>query len=368
MEGLDEGMELSNRWIAIDFETANNRSNSACQLGLVCVEDWRVVEERVWLIRPPRMFFSDSCMRVHGITPRDCMDSPTWEKIWSEIKALIQDAVVIGHNVGFDANVLLGTCSHYGIAVPNVTLQCTRLISKRTWPGNDGHGLANVAKLLGISFQHHHALEDARASALIAIHAAEKFGSGTIEALEERLGLVRGRIVADRIHSPRTVRLGRHEFSVETRKIQPRTFRADGIPTTSTVKRRSAVLANAILARSQTLQPLAQKHLVLVGSILGLDRRGAIDFLEALGGVVQSQINMQTHFVVAGTVENDTGEPQQPSLFPSNSAQAAHGGSDLCRMRSELDRRRELGQPIHWISTRQLLAMIPYAAEIVRGE
>ena len=38
---------------AIDFETANSNSASACSVGLVKVRDGVVVDEAGWLIRPP---------------------------------------------------------------------------------------------------------------------------------------------------------------------------------------------------------------------------------------------------------------------------------------------------------------------------
>jgi DNA polymerase-3 subunit epsilon len=38
---------------AIDFETANSSSASACSVGLVKVQDGRVVDREYWLIKPP---------------------------------------------------------------------------------------------------------------------------------------------------------------------------------------------------------------------------------------------------------------------------------------------------------------------------
>ncbi len=55
-------------FVAIDFETANNRPNSACQLGLVVVENWQIVHEAEWLIRPPRLFFSPQLFVYTGFT------------------------------------------------------------------------------------------------------------------------------------------------------------------------------------------------------------------------------------------------------------------------------------------------------------
>ena len=52
-------------------------------------------------------------------------------------------------------------------------------IARRAWPERywrRGWNLANVAADLGISFQHHNALEDARAAAMIVLAACHHTG------------------------------------------------------------------------------------------------------------------------------------------------------------------------------------------------
>ena len=53
---------------AIDFETANSNSASACSVGLVKVRDGVVVDETGWLIRPPAGY--DDIQRVEHAHPR----------------------------------------------------------------------------------------------------------------------------------------------------------------------------------------------------------------------------------------------------------------------------------------------------------
>ena len=231
----------------IDFETANNRSSSACQLGVVRLDDWRIIEEKEWMIRPQRLYFSPQCVRVHGITARDCMNSPEWDRVWGELHPMIDGCVIIAHNVGFDAAVLQGTCQLYDIAVPQFDLQCTRLIAKRTWPGQVGYGLAAIAERLAIQFKHHNALEDARASAQIAIQAAHKLQAVDLETLEEKLGLTRGRIWVDQVRQPRTVRRTRIESVAEPQaRYQPKLMRSDGTPSRTEQVRRTRLRADAI--------------------------------------------------------------------------------------------------------------------------
>ncbi|MCU0711196.1 MAG: exonuclease domain-containing protein [Pirellula sp.] len=340
---------------AIDFETANRQPNSACQLGVVIVDDWKIVAEYEWLIRPPRMFFSPLCMRVHGITPRDCMNQPTWEIIWQQAAPILAEHLILGHNVGFDASVLLNCCLHFGIAPPRNELQCTRLISKRAWPDRSGHGLAAVAERLGITFRHHNALEDARASALVAINAAKLNGCHSFQDLEESLGLVRGRFGFDQVRNPRTAKLTREtKQEIGNFRVEPRHYRSDGLPIKHAANRKASLLANAILNNCRDSKPLRDKSVVLINTLLGLDRSEAEDFLKALGANLQSSINMQTQYVIVGT--NPISETDDSN---ENSGD---------KHREEVEKRKELGQPIYLISQRQLLAMIPSAMSIVLGE
>lgn len=357
------------RIVAIDFETANSRPNSACQVGLVVMEGFEIVAERSWLIRPPRLFFAPQCVKVHGLTARDCMDKPGWDAVWPDVREIIGTSVLLGHNVGFDARVLVETCKHYELPIPPLEIQCSRLLAKRVWPNLDGHGLANVAKHLGLKFQHHDALEDARASARIVCLAKEKTRSISLVEMEESTGLLRGAIRVDRVLQPRTIRLHRTDAEPDPpTRVQSKVYRTDGIPSASSqAARRAKYLAQTILDRAASLQPLAGKQVVLVGSLLGLDRNEAIRFLESLGAQVHAHLNFKIQYVIFGAPSAAQGTP---SLFGDGTFGGAADGTDSEseRITAEIDKRRGLGQTIVSLSQRQLLGLIPCGGEIVRGD
>ncbi len=66
-------------------------------------------------------------------------------------------------------------------------------IVRRAWPERyeqSGYGLKNVARDLGIDFQHHDALEDARAAAEVVLHVCAHTGidiEGWLERVHERI-------------------------------------------------------------------------------------------------------------------------------------------------------------------------------------
>jgi DNA polymerase-3 subunit epsilon len=235
--------------------------------------------------------------------------------------------------------------------------------------------LAAIAERLAIRFQHHNALEDARACAKIAVAAAEKAGAADLDALEESLGLIRGRIWVDQIRQPRTVRRSRIETVAEPMsRYQPKLFRADGTPSASRTEqiRKTRLRADAILAGCEDSRPLAGKHVVLIHSLLGMQREDAVSFLTQLGATVQSKINLQTHYVIMGT-ESELDRPGASVSETSNpladeaTPDAIEGCGDQEPL-AEIEKRKQDGQPVRILSQRQLLACIPSALAIARGD
>jgi len=193
------------RFASIDFETASYEPNSACQVGVVVVEGGKISFEKCWLIRPRNLYFSERCIAVHGIRPRDVLNAATWPSVWKELRPLLEDRVVLAHNALFDMNVLLHSILGTDELAPRIEFQCTRLIARRTWPGRSGYGLHPTATSLGIDFQHHDALEDARACAMIALASSQHVEADSIESLEEKLSIARGYLEYDAKFGPKSV-------------------------------------------------------------------------------------------------------------------------------------------------------------------
>ncbi|MFN7626033.1 MAG: exonuclease domain-containing protein, partial [Pirellula sp.] len=259
------------------------------------------------------------------------------------------------------------TCQIYDIAMQPVDLQCTRLISKRTFTSLRSHALANVAQHLGVQFRHHDALEDARTSATILMRAAEQLGVEDLDQLEDQLGLIRGRVWTDRIRQPRTVRRSRMESTVAEPepRYEPRSFRIDGVPTRSAAVRQSRLRADEILSHSKDTKPLSGKNVVLIHNLLGLDREDSLSFLCQLGATVQSHLNLSTHYLILGVPlasENASETDTSPPLT------LARDTNPLERNLEEVSRRQNEGQPVRIISQRQLLAMIPSGLATARGD
>jgi DNA polymerase-3 subunit epsilon len=179
---------------AIDFELANERYDSARSCGVVVVRNGQIRETRHWLIRPPDIRFGDYQISVLKVDRSVYRNQPQLCDVWGEIYALLADRVVLAHNAGFDMGVLAQSLGRYGIAPPALDYACTCSIAKGTWEGLDDYQLPTIARTLGLSFEHHLALEDARVCAEIALASIRHFGVVSFDAWELQTGAYRQRL------------------------------------------------------------------------------------------------------------------------------------------------------------------------------
>jgi DNA polymerase III subunit epsilon len=155
---------MEDTFTAIDFETAQGYRWSICQVGLVRIEHGIITREVNLLVQPPKNYYWDRFIGIHGITPRDTVGSPTFDKIWHKIEPFIKNQNVVAHNgLAFDFPVLNKTLEYYGMQTPDYEKHCTYRIFR--------DNLASLCRNYKIPLNHHDALSDAKACAsLFLIH------------------------------------------------------------------------------------------------------------------------------------------------------------------------------------------------------
>ncbi len=145
---------------AIDFETATAQFSSICQIGLVRVEAGEITHEWEQLVQPPGNAYHWGNTRVHGINRRITASAPTFSEVWQTMEPFITGQHVVAHNASFDINCLQKTLSFYKLPEAHFQKEhCTVKIYKRN--------LAFLCEEHQIDLQHHNALSDARACALL---------------------------------------------------------------------------------------------------------------------------------------------------------------------------------------------------------
>lgn len=169
---------MPEKFVAIDFETANADLASICQVGVVTFEDGRVVESWGSLINP-QDHFDWINIDIHGIDEAAVKDAPTFQQIYAEMLRRLQGNVVASHT-SFDRTALSQAVVKHNLSgIPCQWLDSARVV-RRAWAqwSRKGYGLTNVCGELGISYIAHDAIEDARAAGEVLIRAIETSGIG----------------------------------------------------------------------------------------------------------------------------------------------------------------------------------------------
>jgi DNA polymerase III subunit epsilon len=144
------------KFTAIDFETANGNRTTICQVGLIVIENGIITNEINLLVQPPENYYWDRFIDIHGITPAMTENEPTFDQVWHLIEPHITNQNVVAHNgICFDFPVLEKTLAYYNIQAPAYR----KLDTHKIYRG----GLKALCNKYDIPLNHHDALSDAKA-------------------------------------------------------------------------------------------------------------------------------------------------------------------------------------------------------------
>ena len=154
---------------AIDFETATGKRYSACAVGIITVENGKIIDEYQSLIQPPNNEYSWYNIKIHGITENDTINAPFFCDIYPEIRKRLVKKTIVAHNESFDRSVLQKTIQYYDLDYSDLDLsnqwECTLAIYREK--GYSPASLDVCCKKQGIKLTHHEALSDARGCAML---------------------------------------------------------------------------------------------------------------------------------------------------------------------------------------------------------
>ena len=184
-------------FIALDFETANHRRDSVCEMGIAVVVDGAIAESRSWLVRPKHNWFHAMNTRIHGIDAAQVANEPEFDQVWEEAKYYFEHANLVAHNASFDMGVLRHVLIQYELPPPTVAYSCSLAVARRAWKGLPSYGLKSLAQHFRIPLNHHSAEPDAIASALIMLRAAEEHGLQRFSDIAEVFRLHLGKLSPD---------------------------------------------------------------------------------------------------------------------------------------------------------------------------
>jgi DNA polymerase-3 subunit epsilon len=180
-------------FVAIDLETATSVRSSICQIGITEVINGIPQKPKSWLVQPEGNIYDSMNMWIHGITPEDTKDSPSFPEVWKSVLTYLQGKIVVAHNTSFDMYALRDAFDKYGIDYPTFDYFCTLRIARYIVKGCYSYSLDIVLDHLGIKFEHHHKADsDSHGCAELLLRCLE-IDDISLEGLEEKYHFHRGK-------------------------------------------------------------------------------------------------------------------------------------------------------------------------------
>jgi DNA polymerase III epsilon subunit family exonuclease len=166
----------------VDVETTGTdaQMSDLVEIGVVTVSGGQITDRWSTLVNPGRPIVGN---QMHGLTDADVSGAPSPAEAVQQALDRIGDALVVGHNVGFDLGFLEA-------ALPSAKLEPGRYIdtlvlAREGYPEVGAYKLEGLSSFFGIDLsQNHRALPDAEATASLLLWFANDL-PGRIDTLKE---------------------------------------------------------------------------------------------------------------------------------------------------------------------------------------
>jgi DNA polymerase III subunit epsilon len=173
-------------FVAIDFELANAKHASICQIGLVKVRNGVLGKTHTHFVMPPpgHQNFGQRQIDVHGITRRMIDGADGWDLMLPRLADFAGDLPLVAHNVTAERSMIRQTTEAAGLELPDFTYYCTQRAAQLHIPDQGPFRLNVLVERLGLPpLQHHDAGEDATAAAHLAVKLADITGITDVHEL-----------------------------------------------------------------------------------------------------------------------------------------------------------------------------------------
>jgi DNA polymerase III epsilon subunit family exonuclease len=171
--------------VVIDTETTGTdpKMSDLIEVAAVKIKGTKIVDRWSTFVNPGRPIVGN---QMHGITDSDLKGAPSPKEAADKLLAFIGDALVVGHNVGFDLG-FIEEAKGDGFRFSPGTYLDTLVIAREGYPGAESYKLGDLARFFGIELaQGHRALPDAEATANLLLWFANDL-PGRISALRDSI-------------------------------------------------------------------------------------------------------------------------------------------------------------------------------------
>ncbi|UUZ94463.1 DEAD/DEAH box helicase family protein [Paenibacillus sp. P25] len=178
------------KFAVLDFETTGSTAQDRIiQVGLFIINDQEITDRYTSLVNPG-MSIPSSITALTGIDDEMVKEAPSLDTVMAAMVPLLQDSVLVGHNVAFDLGFLQRALDEEGYFSFDGRVLDTMDALRVLFPGLSSLQLSMVCQAFGIVHERpHQADSDAEVTAKIWLKCLERFQELPLLTLQ-RLELV----------------------------------------------------------------------------------------------------------------------------------------------------------------------------------
>lgn len=167
------------KFAVLDFETTGTQSvGEIIQVGLAIIEEDRSISRVYGSYVKPGAPIPPFITGLTGITDDDVKDAPELDDMMMELVPLLDDVVLVGHNVAFDFHFLQNALDRCGYLPFEGRILDTIDFLKICFPSLSSYQLGSVSAHFGVTHERpHQADSDALATALVLIKCLDELSS-----------------------------------------------------------------------------------------------------------------------------------------------------------------------------------------------
>jgi len=143
------------KYCVVDIETNGSKPDKSqvIEVGAVMVQNGQVIDRFESFVACA--FLPEYISKITGIVPEDLITAPTQLEVLTQLKAFMEDAIFVAHNVNFDYDFLNHSFDRFGLGNIGNPKLCSIELARRTIE-SERYGLAYLSETLelGDHIQH----------------------------------------------------------------------------------------------------------------------------------------------------------------------------------------------------------------------
>lgn len=188
---------MSERITVFDIEVLNQNPTSICAIGIVELQDQKIVSTYYSLIKPRDLSYDAFRYKVHKIKPKSLIKEKPFGEIWKDIHQYFENTIVVSHDIQGDMMYLREALKQNHITYPHLYMSCTNVLAHLVYPDLHKYNLVELSQMTHFEYQAHHALEDAKACAHILLEMIKHEHMESLEELHHSFHLEFGEMKAN---------------------------------------------------------------------------------------------------------------------------------------------------------------------------